>query len=132
MVPAGSRCDGRVRSATPCAVVQSRRLQRRVSGAFSIADVGRLTDWAIMQVERAIAKLSVWAALGLAVLVYVGIGLALPLGVASGRGELVLLNLLGASWAFVIVIVRIDVYQERLHRRLLLEWTTDLRQLSAT
>jgi HJR/Mrr/RecB family endonuclease len=67
----------------------------------------------------------------LAVLLYPGIGLVLPLALHWSTGQLVEANVLGTVLAGVVSLGWLSVQVESAKRRHLVEWTTDLRLLSA-
>lgn len=72
------------------------------------------------------------AALALALAVYIALGVALPLALDAGRLKLITLGFLGATWGLVIILAALLAAQQATHRRLLIEWTSDLRKLDAT
>jgi HJR/Mrr/RecB family endonuclease len=80
---------------------------------------------------RSVGRLPLAGALALAAVVYVGFGLVLPLGAGASKGLLVLLNVMGVALAWTITLAWLLPRIEATHRRHLLEWTTDLRRLSA-
>lgn len=65
------------------------------------------------------------------VLLYAGLGLALPLALDLPTNWLVLLNILGTTLAGVVILVWLAVRIQARDRRHLVEWTTDLRLLDA-
>ena len=67
----------------------------------------------------------------LAVALYAGLGLFLPIVLGSDRLWLVALNVIGTSFAGALIIVWVTVRVQETQRRNLLEWTTDLRHLDA-
>ena len=73
-----------------------------------------------------------WVAFALVLLLYPGLGLILPLALGLSTYYLVICNVLGTSWALVIVIVWADELFDSIHRRHLVDWTTDLRRLNST
>jgi hypothetical protein len=68
----------------------------------------------------------------LAVFVYVVLGVGVPLVLDVGRDGSVVLGVLGAAWAVAVLLSALLVGQQAWHRRLLIEWTSDLRKLDAT
>jgi hypothetical protein len=68
----------------------------------------------------------------LALVVYVVLGVVLPLLLDVGRGGFIGFGFLGASWGVVILLAGLLAAQQAAHRRLLIEWTSDLRKLDAT
>jgi hypothetical protein len=72
------------------------------------------------------------AALLLGAAVYAAIGLALPLATDAPTLGLIAYNALGAATGWAITLAWLFPLVESSHRRHLLEWTTNLRQLSAT
>jgi hypothetical protein len=67
----------------------------------------------------------------MAVLLYGGIGLALPLVLGWPVSWLITANILGTGFAGTLILVWLGVQVQAAHRRHLLEWTTDLRLLDA-
>lgn len=81
---------------------------------------------------RTIGRLpTTWAA-GIAVFVYVVLGALVPIALQSGRAATIALGFFGASWSLVILMAAVLAAQSGAHRRLLIEWTSDLRKLDAT
>lgn len=66
-----------------------------------------------------------------AVLLYAGIGLAVPLVLALPTSWLVSLNIMGTTLAGLLILVWLGVRVPARDRRHLVEWTTDLRLLDA-
>lgn len=66
-----------------------------------------------------------------AVLLYAGIGLAVPLLLALPTSWLVSLNIIGTTFAGLLILVWLGVRVQARDRRHLVEWTTDLRLLDA-
>jgi hypothetical protein len=66
-----------------------------------------------------------------AVLLYGGFGLALPLLAGWSTLWLVLANLLGTLWAGILILVWLGALVQASRRRNLVEWTTDLRLLDS-
>jgi hypothetical protein len=85
-------------------------------------------DWLF---EYVAARASERAILGLAGLLYLGVGLALPLALAWRVEWLVAANILGTSLAFGFYMTWVAARVQESRRRNLLEWTTDLRRLDA-
>lgn len=81
---------------------------------------------------RTVGRLSMSGSLSLAGFIYVVFGLVIAFGVAKTTGWRIIWNVFGVAWAWVVVMSWIVAQQHRLHRRLLLEWTSDLRRLSST
>jgi restriction system protein len=81
---------------------------------------------------RTIGRLPAMWALGLAAAVYILLGAAAPLALDSGRAGTIALGFLGASWSLVVVLAALLAGQSATHRRLLIEWTSDLRKLDAS
>src|ERR1700723_2669774 len=73
-----------------------------------------------------------WVAFALALLLYPGLGLILPLAFGLSTYYLVLCNVVGTTWAVVIGMAWADVLFDSTHRRHLVDWTTDLRRLNST
>ena len=72
-----------------------------------------------------------WAVVGLVVLLYGGIGLALPIALNASTVTSVGLNVLGAMLAMSVVLAWFLGLVEARDRRHLVEWTTDLRLLDS-
>ena len=66
-----------------------------------------------------------------ALLLYAGLGLALPLALHRSVTGFVELNVLGTSLAGLVIVAWLAVRVEAGHRRHLVEWTTSLRNLDA-
>jgi restriction system protein len=64
--------------------------------------------------------------------VYVVLGIVLPVAFDAGRGGFIGFGFLGATWGVVILLAALLAAQQAAHRRLLIEWTSDLRKLDAT
>lgn len=67
----------------------------------------------------------------LALVLYGGIGLALPVVAGWSLPWLIGANMVGATFAFVFLAMWLAVQVQASRRRNLLEWTTDLRRLNA-
>jgi hypothetical protein len=67
----------------------------------------------------------------ISLLLYPGLGLALPLALGWSTPNLVVANVLGVTFAAVISLGWLRVQLDAQHRRHLVEWTTNLRLLSA-
>lgn len=79
-----------------------------------------------------LGRISGWTASLLAVVLYVGIGLALPLSLGAPSYELISLNVAGSTTAAVVLLGWLLKRIAAGQRRNLLEWTTDLRRLNST
>lgn len=92
-----------------------------------MAKTGDLTQ----RVTATFTKMPGPVAAGIAFAFYPGVGLVVPLALDMSRAGLVEMNLLGVAWAFILsvgwLLTRIDAS----HRRHLVEWTTNLRNLDA-
>jgi restriction system protein len=77
-----------------------------------------------------VSRISGWEALAIAVALYGGIGLAMPLGLSMPTYGLVYFNAFGTVVAAVILLGWLLVRIAAGERRNLLEWTTDLRRLN--
>jgi hypothetical protein len=80
---------------------------------------------------RTVGRLSLNLALFLGALVYLGIGLALPLSIGARAPLLIGCNMVGVSLGWAIPLAWVFRSVQATHRRHLLEWTTNLRLLSA-
>jgi restriction system protein len=93
--------------------------------------MSRILDLAERALNAGVTRISGPVAVGLAVLLYAGIGLALPLTMHHSVLRLVELNALGTVLAAVVIISWLVVRVEAGHRRHLIEWTSELRLLDA-
>jgi HJR/Mrr/RecB family endonuclease len=80
---------------------------------------------------RTVGRLSMGAALLLSAVLYVAIGLALPLNIGAHGFVLVYLNVFGVLLGWIVMVACLFSGVQAAQRRHLLEWTTDLRLLSA-
>ncbi len=78
----------------------------------------------------AFTKLPGPVAAGIVLALYPGLGLAVPLALHMSIVGLIALNVAGVTWALVVIIGWLGVLAEAGHRRHLLEWTSDLRNLN--
>jgi restriction system protein len=92
---------------------------------------GRTTTVLDDALTRTAGRLSLGPALLLAAAIYVAVGLALPLSIGAPGFLLVVLNVLGVTLGWLVTIAWAASQVEAGRRRHLLEWTTDLRLLSA-
>ena len=83
-------------------------------------------------VEWLVRHISGWQALVITLVLYPGIGLVLPLAAGFPTFYLVIFNLMGVVLAAVVGMGWIEVLGEAIHRRHLLDWTTELRHLDST
>lgn len=67
----------------------------------------------------------------LALPLYAGVGLALPLGLGWSVSWLVAANVIGTTFAGILILMWVGVQVQAHHRRNLIEWTTDLRLLDS-
>jgi hypothetical protein len=67
----------------------------------------------------------------LAAAIYVGLGIVLPVAIGARRVPLILLGAFGAAWGGAITLSWAFAQTQAGNRRHLLEWSTDLRLLSA-
>jgi HJR/Mrr/RecB family endonuclease len=79
-----------------------------------------------------VSRISGLTAIALALFLYVGCGLVLPLTLRWSTLHLVEANALGTVFAAVVCLVWLGVRIELANRRNLLQWTTDLRLLDST
>ena len=77
-----------------------------------------------------VSRISGWVAIGIAVSLYAGLGLALPLTTSMPDYALVYFNAVGTVFAAAILLGWLLVRIAAGERRNLLEWTTDLRRLN--
>jgi HJR/Mrr/RecB family endonuclease len=80
---------------------------------------------------RTVGRLPAMWALAAAAAVYLVLGALAPLALDSGRAGTIALGFLGASWSLVVILAALLAAQSAAHRRLLIEWTSDLRKLDA-
>jgi hypothetical protein len=93
--------------------------------------VAWLTDLFERAVLGLVTRVSGRTVVVLAILLYPGAGLVLPLALHWSAGQLVEANVLGTTLAGVISLGWLSVQVEAAKRRHLVEWTSDLRLLSA-
>jgi HJR/Mrr/RecB family endonuclease len=93
--------------------------------------VSGLNDLLERAVLGLVTRLSGWIVAVIALLFYPGAGLLLPLSLHWSTGALVEANLLGTILAAVISLGWLSAQIDAANRRHLVEWTTDLRLLSA-
>jgi len=72
-----------------------------------------------------------WVVAAAALVFYPGIGLALPLVLGSPTNWLISINMVGVAAAALIAVGYLGVLVEAKDRRHLIEWTTDIRLLTA-
>lgn len=94
--------------------------------------MGRTTTLLDDVLTRTVGRLPGWAAFACAGVVYAGFGLALPYAISATTLGHIVWNVFGVAWGCVIVLAWLWANQQRLHRRFLLEWSSDLRRLAAT
>jgi len=82
--------------------------------------------------SRTVGRLPPLVGAGVALGVYVVLGVALPLALNAGRLGFILWGFLGASWGTVILLAALFAAKQASDRRRLIEWTSDLRKLDAT
>jgi hypothetical protein len=68
---------------------------------------------------------------GIAIFLYGGLGLALPVALQWPVLGLVAMNFAATTWAGLVILVWLGVQAEAANRRHLLEWTSDLRRLDS-
>jgi hypothetical protein len=88
-------------------------------------------DEAIERLLLAVARRSGRLVTVLVVLLYAGVGLALPLLLGWRVAWLVAANVIGTSLAGTLVLMWLGIRVQAQHRRHLVEWTTNLRLLHA-
>jgi HJR/Mrr/RecB family endonuclease len=81
---------------------------------------------------RTVGRLHPMRGAALALAVYIGLGVVLPVLLRPGRAGTIALGALGATWAVVVLLAALLAAQQAGHRRLLIEWTSDLRKLDPT
>jgi restriction system protein len=91
------------------------------------AALDRFLDWVV----AAYARLSGRTAFAVALVLYPGLALALPIALGWPAAALATANLLFTFWAALLVLGWLFARVEAQRRRLLVEWTTDLRLLDA-
>ena len=100
----------------------------RISGTGPGRTTSRLDD----VLTRTVGRVAPTTALCIAFAVYIVVGIVLPLALNFGRVGLVSWSFMAGMWAFIVALAAIVTAQQAMHRRLLLEWTSDLRKLDAT
>jgi len=93
-----------------------------------VSIVDDLLDRAVMWI---VTRVPGWAVAVVAMILYPCIGLLLPVAFNWSMTQFVIANVLGVSGAAVFGVGWLAARVESAQRRHLLEWTTDLRQLSA-
>ena len=91
----------------------------------------KLLDTGEAAMSALVTRSSDTVVLGLALVLYIGIGLAMPLAAHVSTFELACWNVAGTALAVGIVLTLLANYVEATRRRNLLEWTTNLRHLDA-
>jgi HJR/Mrr/RecB family endonuclease len=76
-------------------------------------------------------RISGRTAAGLALLFYAGVGLALPLALRWPVLDLIIANIMGTMLAGLVILSWLAVQVQAVHRRHLIEWSTNLRLLNA-
>lgn len=94
--------------------------------------MGRTTTLLDDAITRTIGRLPACAAFAAAIFIYVAFGLVLPYTTDTTTLGHVVWNVFGVAWSWVVILAWLFSNQQRLHRRFLLEWCSDLRRLSAT
>ena len=89
-------------------------------------------DLATRVLMRTVGRLSPGAGATVAISVFLILGVALPVLIRSDRAGTIALGTLGALLAVVVLLADLLAAQQANHRRLLVEWTSDLRKLDAT
>jgi restriction system protein len=89
--------------------------------------ISALDDW----LTRSVGRLGMSSALLLGAVIYGAVGLALPLSVGGGDVALVGWNALGVLLGWTVTVAWVFSQVQAANRRHLLEWTTNLRLLSA-
>lgn len=80
---------------------------------------------------RLVLRLSDWGVAALAIFLYAGAGLALPVALHWRTAALVEANLVATTFAGLIILIYLAERVQANQRRHLVEWTTDLRLLTA-
>ncbi|MDP9238904.1 MAG: restriction endonuclease [Chloroflexota bacterium] len=93
--------------------------------------MSKLDDFIGRTLMAAVARLSDRGVVALAFGLYAGGGLALPLALRWSVLGLVIANFLSTSLAGMVLLLWLAAQVQASHRRLLVEWTTDLRLLTA-
>jgi HJR/Mrr/RecB family endonuclease len=99
------------------------------AGRFGV--VSKIDDLADRAVTALVTSISGWMTASLAIFLYAGIGLALPIALHCSVRGFVELNALGTSFAGLVIIAWIAVQAQAANRRHLLDWTTELRHLNS-
>lgn len=96
-----------------------------------LALVGRGSDLAERAILRFVNRAPGWLVVAVALILYPGLALVLPLSLNVQRVFLVEANCVGAVLATVVGVGWLTVRIQQLHRRHLVEWTTNLRLLNS-
>lgn len=91
----------------------------------------RPEDWVERGIFALVSRVSGRTVAIISLALYPGIGLVVPLALAWSRSWLISANLIGVMFAALISLGWLIIQIEAKDRRHLLEWTTDLRHLSA-
>ena len=91
----------------------------------------RVDDWMERGIFAFVSRVSGRTVALVSLALYPGLGLAVPLALEWTRNWLISANLIGVSFAALISVGWLIVRIEAKDRRNLLEWTTDLRHLTA-
>ncbi len=94
--------------------------------------MSKILDWPEKAVATAVGRMSGPVVGAVAATCYAGLGLVLPLALHRSAVGLAELNVVGTSIAAVVLVAWIAVRVEANHRRHLVEWTTELRNLDSS
>jgi threonine synthase len=110
-------------------------LRRQPRHPASLPGGSRRMKWLERFVDRAVtalvARVSGRTVLLISLLLYPGLGLALPLALRWSTPNLVMANVVGVTFAAIISLGWLGLQLDANDRRHLVEWTTNLRLLSA-
>lgn len=93
-----------------------------------MAKLDRALEWLLFGVAKRASGRGIAA---IAIFLYGGLGLALPLVMQWSVLGLVAMNFAATTWAGLVILVWLGVQAEAANRRHLLEWTSDLRRLDS-
>jgi HJR/Mrr/RecB family endonuclease len=94
--------------------------------------MSKIEDLFQKKVKAFVERTSGWLVATLALVLYPGVGLILPVALGLSRLFLLVLNAFGVVFAMVLAVGWLDIQLTAERRRRLLEWTSNLRLLDST